>query len=196
MSLVTRRSAAPRAFVGVQRPGRRGLPRSGCSRTTSPRSGRRACEALLLTAEGARDRAGARRGGAAHDDFLLLTEPELGERVRARLVRYRFAAKCEIEPEEHVSTLVARRTAEGDPESRLRRARVEAARRGAVGRSRSTTTSSSSCGSAPGRRVWGREIDDRVLPAEAGPRRARGRASRRAAIRVRSRSRGCTTAAT
>src|SRR5262249_60710962 len=39
-------------------------------------------------------------------DFLLLTEPELGDAVRAQLIRSRFAAKCEIEPEEHSSVLV------------------------------------------------------------------------------------------
>ena len=44
-----------------------------------------------------------RRG---HEDFLLLTEPELGERVRAELLRSRFAAKAEIEPEEHTSHVV------------------------------------------------------------------------------------------
>src|SRR5579884_4423619 len=44
-----------------------------------------------------------RRG---EDDFLLLTEPELGEVVRAHLTRMRFAARCEIELEEHVSTIV------------------------------------------------------------------------------------------
>src|SRR5436853_7878691 len=40
------------------------------------------------------------------DDVLLLTEPELGDALRAQLVRMRFAAKCEIEPEEHVSAIV------------------------------------------------------------------------------------------
>src|SRR5256884_9204073 len=44
-----------------------------------------------------------RRGA---DDVLLLTEPELGEVVRAQLSRMRFAAKCEIEGEQHVSTIV------------------------------------------------------------------------------------------
>ena len=40
------------------------------------------------------------------EDFLLLTEPELGEVVRATLLRSRFAAKCEIELEEHASSVV------------------------------------------------------------------------------------------
>ncbi len=64
-----------------------------------------ACPALLLTAKG---RVIAplvvwRRGD---EDFLLLTEPELGEPVRALLVRMRLRARCEIEPEEHTSALV------------------------------------------------------------------------------------------
>src|SRR6184192_4243761 len=44
-----------------------------------------------------------RRG---EDDVLLLTEPELGETVRAHLARMRFAARCELELEEHTSTVV------------------------------------------------------------------------------------------
>src|SRR6478736_9211914 len=62
-------------------------------------------DALLLTAK-ARVIAPLlvwRRGPA---DVLLLTEPGLGEVVRAQLTRMRFAAKCEIEPEEHVSTVL------------------------------------------------------------------------------------------
>src|ERR1044071_5204523 len=58
------------------------------------------CEALLLTPK-ARVIAPLvvlRRGV---DDFLLLTERGLGERVRSTLVRSRFTAKCEIDREEH-----------------------------------------------------------------------------------------------
>src|SRR5262245_18739115 len=64
-----------------------------------------ACEALLLTPK-ARVLAPLvvlRRGV---DDFLLLTEPGLGGRLQATLVRSRFAAKCEIEPEQHHSVVV------------------------------------------------------------------------------------------
>src|SRR5204862_3748044 len=64
-----------------------------------------ACPALLLTAK-ARVIAPLvvlRRGD---DDFLLLTEPELGETVRALLVKMRLRARCELEPEEHSSVLV------------------------------------------------------------------------------------------
>src|SRR5206468_10479270 len=62
-------------------------------------------DALLLTAK-ARVIAPLlvwRRGA---DDVLLLTEPDLGEVVRAHLTRMRFAANCEIELEEHSSTIV------------------------------------------------------------------------------------------
>src|SRR6478735_6352620 len=44
-----------------------------------------------------------RRGA---DDVLLLTEPELGEPLLTQLARMRFAAKCEVESEEHTSTIV------------------------------------------------------------------------------------------
>jgi tRNA-modifying protein YgfZ len=105
-----------------------------------------------------------RRGA---DDVLLLTEPELGETVRTQLQRARFAARCEIELEQHTSTIVfdagdVEGIANRDygrpavevldatldatlPEDELERLRIEAA--------------------TP---RYGREIDDRVLPAEAG----------------------------
>ena len=125
------------------------------------------CDALLLTPK-ARVIAPLRVLRRADDDFLLLTEPELGERVRAELVRMRFAAKAEIELEEHESTLVFdERPANGiqNPDygreawevldtrvdgevlddADLERMRVEA-----------------------GTPKYGAEIDDRVLPAEAG----------------------------
>jgi folate-binding protein YgfZ len=120
-----------------------------------------ACPALLLTAK-ARVIAPLVVWRRGEEDFLLLTEPELGEQVRALLVRMRLRARCEIEPEEHTSVLVfggdglatdfpgahelvdagLDATLDGDE---LERRRIEA-------------------------RVprWGREIDDRVLPAEAG----------------------------
>ena len=123
-----------------------------------------ACEALLLTPK-ARVIATLLVWRRGSDDFLLLTEPELGEVVRAHLTRMRFAARCEIELEEHTSTIVfggdagiptveyGRPAVEvldadvavtmGDDE--LERLRIEA-----------------------GTPRFGRELDDRVLPAEAG----------------------------
>ena len=46
----------------------------------------------------------------ADDDYLLLTEQGLGDVIRSTLLRARFAAKVEIEPEEHTSILVFRET--------------------------------------------------------------------------------------
>ena len=110
------------------------------------------CEALLLTAK-ARVIAPLRVIRRAADDFLLLTDPELGEPVRTELVRMRFAAKTEIEPEEHESWLVLggeevldeRPAGDEVEEEQLERWRIES-----------------------GIPRWGREIDDRILPAEAG----------------------------
>jgi tRNA-modifying protein YgfZ len=123
------------------------------------------CEALLLTPKGRviAPLVVVRRG---EDDFLLLTEPGLGEAVRATLIRARFAAKCEIEPESHTSVVLfgdtdgipnreygvpAAEVLDAEPpsqpaaEEELERLRILARRP-----------------------RWGREIDDRVLPAEAG----------------------------
>ena len=121
------------------------------------------CQALLLTAK-ARVIAPLvvlRRG---HDDFLLLTEPELGERVRAELVRSRFAAKVEIEPEEHTSHVVFGGDGivtrdYGEPAAEVLDAALEptvSAGELELLRIRAGTP------------AWGKEIDDRVLPAEAG----------------------------
>ena len=42
----------------------------------------------------------------ADDDFLLLTEPELGDVVLGHLMRLRLRAQVEIEPEQHTSHVV------------------------------------------------------------------------------------------
>jgi folate-binding protein YgfZ len=98
------------------------------------------------------------------DDVLLLTEPELGEVVRAELTRMRFASRCEIEPEEHTSTIVFD-AADGIPnhDYGVPSTEVLDADFDAVGEEELE----------PLRIVaatprFGREIDDRVLPAEAG----------------------------
>ena len=122
------------------------------------------CDALLLTPK-ARLIAPLRVWRRGPDDFLLLTEPELGEVVRSSLLRARFAAKCQIEPEDHSSAVVLDGGAGGIPcpdygvpavevldahtdgadLEELERLRIEA-----------------------GTPRWGKELDERVLPAEAG----------------------------
>jgi folate-binding protein YgfZ len=122
-------------------------------------------DALLLTAK-ARVIAPLlvwRRGAG---DVLLLTEPELGEVVRDHLVRNRFAAKCEIELEQHTSTLVFAPAAEGienrdygEPAFEVLDAAVEpTVDDGELERRRI----------AAGTPRFGSELDERVLPAEAG----------------------------
>ena len=124
------------------------------------------CDALLLTAK-ARVIAPLRVLRRSPDDFLLLTEPELGERVARELLRFRFAAKAEIAPEEHRSVVVfgggdgegIPTNDYGEPAHEVLDADVEATvDEGELERLRIEA----------GTPRWGREIDDRVLPAEAG----------------------------
>src|SRR5438445_1801223 len=101
-----------REFVGVRGPDAADYLQRMVSNDVEALAVGEACPALLLTAK-ARVIAPLvvwRRGG---DDFLVLTEPGLGDRVRDELVRLRFRARCEIEPEEHESALVFGGGAEG-----------------------------------------------------------------------------------
>src|SRR5919198_4413041 len=122
------------------------------------------CEALLLTPK-ARVIAPLvvmRRGP---DDFLLLTEPGLGDTVRTTLLRARFAAKAEIEGEEHTSTIVFG-DADGIPTSDYGHDAVEvldADVEPTIGDDELELMRIQA-----GTPRFGREIDDRVLPAEAG----------------------------
>jgi folate-binding protein YgfZ len=154
----------PRAFVRVAGPDAEDYLQRMLSNDVADLEPGGSCEALLLTAK-ARVIAPLRVLRRAADDFLLLTEPELGERVRHELARFRFAARAEIASEEHRSVVVfgsgegvptgdygepAREVLDADLEptvadEELERLRIEA-----------------------GTPRWGREIDDRVLPAEAG----------------------------
>jgi tRNA-modifying protein YgfZ len=110
------------------------------------------CQALLLTAK-ARIIAPLRVVRRARDDFLLLTEPGLGDTVRSQLLRSRFAAKVEIEPEQHRSWIVL-----GGEEVLDERPEGEEASEEDVERWRIES----------GVPRWGRELDDTILPAEAG----------------------------
>jgi folate-binding protein YgfZ len=119
-------------------------------------------DALLLTPK-SRLIAPVRVWRRGAEDFLLLTEPELGEIVRTALLRSRFAAKCDIELEEHVSALVFGE-ADGLPGElpgtvEVLDAAVEPSRDAeALERARLEA----------GVPAWGKALDDSSLPAEAG----------------------------
>jgi folate-binding protein YgfZ len=122
------------------------------------------CEALLLTAR-ARVIAPLVVLRRAVDDFLLLTESGLGERVAAILVRSRFALKCDIELEEHSTAVVFDRS-DGIPTRDFGVAAVEV-----LDEALEPTVADAELELLrirAGTPRFGRELDDRVLPAEAG----------------------------
>ena len=160
----TRVARRPRAFVRAAGPGAEDYLQRMLSNDVEALVVGESCEALLLTPK-ARVIAPLvvwRRGG---DDFLLLTEPELGEPVRAHLLRMRLAARVEIELEEHTSAVVFGQ-AEGVPTADYGTAAVEV-----LDADLEPTISEESLELKrirAGTPRFGREIDDRVLPAEAG----------------------------
>jgi len=169
MEIVT--AVRPRSFVRVQGPDAASYLNRMVSNDVEALGVGDACDALLLTPK-ARVIATLRILRRGETDFLLLTEPELGETVRGQLLRTRFAARCEIEAEEHSAVLLlgegakapagsvslpnsdyglpgwevvdldAEPTADADE---LERLRIEA-----------------------GTPLAGKDIDERVLPEEAG----------------------------
>ncbi len=160
MHVATRAARRPRAYVRVSGPDAEDFLQRMLSNDVSVE----VCDALLLTPR-ARVIAPLRVWRRRPDDFLLLTEPELGETVRTALLRARFAAKCEIDLEEHSSVVVfggdeGIRTADyGTPAVEVLDAPIQPTMDDdelEVLRIRARTPR------------FGREIDDRVLPAEAG----------------------------
>jgi folate-binding protein YgfZ len=127
------------------------------------------CEALLLTPR-ARVIAPLVVLRRAVDDFLLLTEDGLGERVRGTLLRSRFAAKCDVEIEEHSSVLVIGR--EPPPTGVSTRdfgvAAYEVLDEDTPEWNQIDDHELELLRIRAGTPRFGREIDDRVLPAEAG----------------------------
>jgi tRNA-modifying protein YgfZ len=121
-----------------------------------------ACDALLLTAK-ARLIAPLRVWRRGEDDFLLLTEPELGEVALATLLRSRFAAKVELAREEHTSTIVFG-GADGIPTYDYGEPAVEVLDAELAGDPADLELLRVEAGTP----VWGKELDDRILPAEAG----------------------------
>jgi folate-binding protein YgfZ len=161
MPIVTHRAAArPRSYVAVRGPDAVDFLQRMLSNDVEQDAD--VFPALLLTAKG-RIVAPLRVWRRRPDDFLLLTEPGLGETVRSTLLRARFAANCAVDPEEHTSVLVfgvadglpgelpgTVEVLDGDFEATLddeefERARIETR--------------------VP---AWGKELDESILPAEAG----------------------------
>ena len=161
MSVATKVARRPRAYVRVQGPDAEDFLQRMLSNDVA--SGE-AVDALLLTPK-ARVIAPLRVWRRGAGDFLLLTEPELGEVVRATLLRARFAAKCEIEPEEHSSAIVFG-DADGIPNPDYGEPAVEVL--DAEVEPTMEVDELELMRILAGTPRFGREIDDRVLPAEAG----------------------------
>jgi aminomethyltransferase len=157
-------AARPREFVGVRGPDAATYLEAMLSNAVEGLVPGASCDALLLTPK-ARVIAPLTVLRRSAEDYLLLTEPGLGDRVRHTLLRSRFAAEVDVELEEHTSSVVLGGT------SRIptRDYGVEAVEVLDAGfeptvedeelerlRIRARTPRP------------GRELDDRVLPAEAG----------------------------
>jgi tRNA-modifying protein YgfZ len=155
----------PRAFLRVAGPDAEDFLQRMLSNDVAALAPGHSCEALLLTAK-ARVIAPLRVLRRGADDFLLLTEPELGNPVRGELVRFRFAAKVEVEPEEHTSMLVFGTDADGIPNRDYGEPAVEVLDGAAEPSVDAGTLERMRIEAGTPR--WGAEIDDRVLPAEAG----------------------------
>jgi tRNA-modifying protein YgfZ len=154
----------PRSFVAVRGPDAEDFLQRMVSNDVAALAPGETCDALLLTPK-ARLIAPLRIWRRAGDDFLLLSEPELGEAVRLTLARARFAAKCEIEAEDHTSVVVLGDSPEGIPcpdYGVAARELLDASADGADVEELERLRIES------GTPRWGRELDDRVLPAEAG----------------------------
>jgi folate-binding protein YgfZ len=142
----------PRAFVRVAGPDAADYLQRMVSNDVEALGIGDACDALLLTAK-AKVIAPLRVLRRAEDDFLLSTEPELGDRVERELRRMRFAAKAEIEPEEHEAWLVLGEAEVLDEQPAGEEASEEEFERWRI---------------ESGIPRWGAEVDDKILPAEAG----------------------------
>ncbi len=155
----------PRAFVGVAGPDAEDYLQRMLSNDVAVLAPGESCEALLLTPK-ARVIAPMRVVRRSPDDFLLLTEQGLGETLRDELVRMRFAAKAEIELEEHTSAIVFGGEVPGIPTEDYGRPAVEAL--DVVLEPTLDADALEAMRIEAGTPRFGKEIDDRVLPAEAG----------------------------
>ena len=162
MAIVTPTAARrPRAYVRVQGTDAVDYLNRMLSNDV-PESG--SVDALLLTPK-ARVIAPVLVWRRGPDDVLLLTEPELGDPLLSRLTRMRFAAKCEIAAEEHTSTIVFGESGDGIPNRDYGHPAVEVLDASVDAGAEDELEPLRIAAATP---RYGREIDDRVLPAEAG----------------------------
>jgi tRNA-modifying protein YgfZ len=164
----------PRAFVRVAGPDAEDYLQRMLSNDVAALEPGESCEALLLTPKSRviAPMVVLRRGA---EDFVLLTEPELGETLRAELARLRFAAKAEIEAEEHRSYLLLGAEA-WPPDGALATTNADYGVRAweVLDVPLSSEARRLSADELERLRIragtprFGREIDERVLPAEAG----------------------------
>ena len=131
------------------------------------------CEAMLLTPK-ARVIALLVVYRRTDDDFLLLTDAGLDAIVAQTLLRARFAAKVEVETEEHSSYVLLDAADEDAGGAIVIESHEFGPGREVVGAAPLAALHELSSEEAEVRRIaagmprFGREIDDRVLPAEAG----------------------------
>jgi folate-binding protein YgfZ len=158
----------PRAFVGVRGPDAEDYLQRMLSNDVTALGVGEACDALLLTPK-ARVIAPMRVFRRGVDDFLLLTEPQLGEALRDELVRMRFAAKAEIALEEHASYLVV-----GERDGGIANEDYGVPAAEILDRELPSDLPQLDDAELEALRIaaatprYGREIDERILPAEAG----------------------------
>jgi folate-binding protein YgfZ len=163
----------PRSYVSVTGPEAASYLNRMVSNEVEALDVGESCEALLLTPK-ARVIATMVVWRRAHDDFLLLTEPGAAERLARELLRSRFAAKCDIAVEEHTSTVVL-----GASELATIRHKLATVDYGVPAVELVDEEAPAGVvpvGDAELERLrilartprLGRELDDRVMPAEAG----------------------------
>jgi tRNA-modifying protein YgfZ len=157
----------PRAFVRVAGPDAEDYLQRMLSNDVAALGVGESCEALLLTPK-ARVIAPMRVLRRAADDFLLLTEAELGESLRGELTRMRFAAKAEIELEEHRSHVLLGTDAGGIPNDDYGVPAVEVLDDEPPQLPTVSEEELEALRIEAGTPRFGHEIDERVLPAEAG----------------------------
>jgi len=161
VAVTTRSYSRPRAYVRVRGPEAADFLQRMLSNDVLAGE---SCEALLLTPK-ARMIAPVLVWRRSEDDFLLLTEPELGETVRAHLQRMRIASRCEIELEQHTSTIVFGRR-DGIPNHDYGIDAVELLDAGLDASSPDEELERLRILARTPR--WGQELDGSELPAEAG----------------------------